>query len=110
MSRVVPATAPPRRGAWLDLQILFFTVPITILVAAAARYDPRMSRAVVLLSGGLDSATAMAVARSEGYEVYALSVDYGQRHRGELDCAATQARLQGAKEHRVVRIDLRAIG
>src|SRR4051812_2659371 len=69
-----------------------------------------MPRAVVLLSGGLDSATTLAVARSEGYEVYALSVDYGQRHRRELDCAAAQARLQGAKEHRVVRLDLRAVG
>ncbi len=69
-----------------------------------------MPRAVVLLSGGLDSATTLAVARSEGYEVYALSVDYGQRHRRELDCAATQAKLQRAKEHRVVRLDLRAVG
>jgi 7-cyano-7-deazaguanine synthase len=69
-----------------------------------------MPRAVVLLSGGLDSATTLAVARSQGFEIYALSVDYGQRHHGELDCAATQARLQGAKEHRIVRLDLRAIG
>jgi 7-cyano-7-deazaguanine synthase len=69
-----------------------------------------MPRAVVLLSGGLDSATTLAVVRSEGYEAYALSVDYGQRHRGELDCAAIQARLLGAKEHRVVRLDLRAVG
>ena len=69
-----------------------------------------MPRAVVLLSGGLDSATTLAVARSEGYEVYALSVDYGQRHRRELEFAAVQARLQQAKEHRVVRLDLRAVG
>jgi 7-cyano-7-deazaguanine synthase len=69
-----------------------------------------MSRAVILLSGGLDSATTLAVARSEGHDVYALSIDYGQRHRGELDCATAQARLQGAKEHRIVRVDLRAIG
>ena len=70
-----------------------------------------MSRgAVVLLSGGLDSATTLAVARSEGYDVYALSVDYGQRHRRELECAAAQARLQGVKEHRVIRLDLRAVG
>jgi 7-cyano-7-deazaguanine synthase len=75
-----------------------------------ARYDPDMSRAVVLLSGGLDSATTLAVARSERHDVYTLSVDYGQRHLHELDCAAAQAQLQGAKEHRVVRIDLRTIG
>jgi 7-cyano-7-deazaguanine synthase len=69
-----------------------------------------MKRAVVLLSGGLDSAATLAVARSEGFEVFTLSVDYGQRHRRELDSAAAQARLQGAKEHRVVRLDLRAVG
>lgn len=69
-----------------------------------------MSRAVVLLSGGLDSATALAVARSEGYEVFALSVDYGQRHKVELVRAATIAKQLGASEHRTVRLDLRAIG
>ena len=67
-------------------------------------------RAVVLLSGGLDSATTLAVARADGFAVHALSVDYGQRHRRELECAAAQARLQGAVEHRTVRIDLRAVG
>ncbi len=69
-----------------------------------------MKRAVLLLSGGLDSATTLAVARSEGYAVYALSVDYGQRHRRELECGAAQARIQGAAEHRIVRLDLRALG
>jgi 7-cyano-7-deazaguanine synthase len=69
-----------------------------------------MPRAVVLLSGGLDSATTLAVARSEGYSVYALSVDYGQRHRRELDLASAQARRQGVQDHRIVRLDLRAIG
>jgi 7-cyano-7-deazaguanine synthase len=67
-------------------------------------------RSVVLLSGGLDSATTLAVTRANGEEAYALSVDYGQRHRRELECAATQVRLQGAVEHRTVRLDLRAIG
>jgi 7-cyano-7-deazaguanine synthase len=50
------------------------------------------------------------VARSEGFELHALSVDYGQRHRRELECAAAQAAQQGAKDHRVVRVDLRAVG
>jgi 7-cyano-7-deazaguanine synthase len=67
-------------------------------------------KAVVLLSGGLDSATTLAVARRDGFATYALSVDYGQRHRRELECAAAQARLQGAIEHRVVKVDLRTIG
>jgi 7-cyano-7-deazaguanine synthase len=66
-------------------------------------------KAVVLLSGGLDSATAMAIARAEGFEVYAMSFRYGQRHAVELDCAAEQA-AEGATEHRVVNIDLRAFG
>jgi queuosine biosynthesis protein QueC len=67
-------------------------------------------RAVVLLSGGLDSATAFAVARAEGFECYALSFDYGQRHHRELDSARRLAAALGAKEHLVLRLDLRAIG
>ncbi|MGH8310181.1 MAG: 7-cyano-7-deazaguanine synthase, partial [Steroidobacteraceae bacterium] len=55
-----------------------------------------MSRAVVLLSGGLDSATTLAIARSRGFECYALSVDYGQRHSVELDAAARVAKALGA--------------
>jgi len=65
---------------------------------------------VCLLSGGLDSATSLAVARREGYECYALSFDYGQRHRRELEAAALVAASLGAAEHRVVTIDLRAFG
>ena len=67
-------------------------------------------RAVVLLSGGLDSATAFAVARAEGFECYALSFDYGQRHDRELESARRVAAALGAKEHLVLRLDLRAIG
>ena len=63
-----------------------------------------------LLSGGLDSATSLAVARREGYECYALSFDYGQRHRRELEAAARVAASLGAAEHRVVTIDLRGFG
>ncbi len=70
----------------------------------------RGERAVVLLSGGLDSATCLAVARSEGLEAHALSVNYGQRHRGELDRARRLARALGAAGHRVVRVDLSAFG
>ncbi len=66
-------------------------------------------KAVVLLSGGLDSATAMAIAKAEGFEVYAMSFRYGQRHAIELDCAAQQA-ADASREHRVVEIDLRAFG
>jgi 7-cyano-7-deazaguanine synthase len=69
-----------------------------------------MSKAVVLLSGGLDSTTALAVARAQGFECYALSVDYGQRHRVELERAAAVAKALGAVEHRTVTIDLRQIG
>ncbi len=67
-------------------------------------------KAVVLLSGGLDSTTALAVARSQGFDAYALSVDYGQRHRVELDRAAAVAKAMGAVEHRVVALDLRQVG
>jgi 7-cyano-7-deazaguanine synthase len=67
-------------------------------------------RAVVLLSGGLDSATTLAIARQEGFECYALSVDYGQRHRSELQAAKRVASTLGAKEHRTVRVDLGGLG
>src|SRR5438105_12648604 len=69
-----------------------------------------VKRAVVLLSGGVDSATTLAVARSDGFETHALSVDYGQRHRRELECAARVAASLGAASHKVVTLDLRAIG
>jgi len=68
------------------------------------------AKAVVLLSGGLDSATTLAIARSEGFECHALSFEYGQRHARELDSARRLAGALGAKEHLVLRLDLRAIG
>lgn len=69
-----------------------------------------MVRAVVLLSGGLDSATALAMARDRGLECYALSVSYGQRHSAELQAAAHIAAALGAHEHRVMHVDLAGIG
>jgi 7-cyano-7-deazaguanine synthase len=67
-------------------------------------------QAVVLLSGGLDSSTCLAVARSEGLAAHCLSVDYGQRHTSELRAARAVARALGAADHRVVKVDLSAFG
>jgi len=67
-------------------------------------------KAVVLVSGGLDSATTLAMAGSEGYDCLALSFDYGQRHRVELEAARRVARSLGAAEHRIIGIDLARIG
>lgn len=69
-----------------------------------------MRRAVVLLSGGLDSATALAVARDQGHDCYALSLDYGQRHHAELAAADAVARHLGARTHRVMRLDMGPFG
>ncbi|HCR85698.1 MAG TPA: 7-cyano-7-deazaguanine synthase QueC [Alphaproteobacteria bacterium] len=67
-------------------------------------------KAVILLSGGLDSATACALAKANGFEIYAISFDYGQRHKMELTLAAEQAKLQNIKEHKIIKIDLRIFG
>jgi 7-cyano-7-deazaguanine synthase len=67
-------------------------------------------KAVVLLSGGLDSTTVMAIARSEGYELYAVSFNYGQRHLVELEAAQRVSTMLQAKEHLVVEVNLRQIG
>jgi 7-cyano-7-deazaguanine synthase len=69
-----------------------------------------VAAAVVLLSGGLDSATALAIARSQGFQCYALSVEYGQRHSAELDAAKRVAQAFGACDHRIMRVDLAGIG
>ncbi len=69
-----------------------------------------MKRAVILLSGGIDSATTLAIAIAEGYEAYALSFDYGQRHQIETQAARRVANLLDAREHRVGKIDLRIFG
>ena len=69
-----------------------------------------MKNAVILLSGGLDSATVLAMARQQGFSCYALSVDYGQRHHAELDAARRVSMALGAVEHRVVSIDLTGFG
>jgi 7-cyano-7-deazaguanine synthase len=69
-----------------------------------------MKAAVVLLSGGLDSATVLAMARSQGFECHALSVHYGQRHGAELDAAKSVAAALGAREHRIMGVDLAGIG
>ena len=69
-----------------------------------------MTKAVVLLSGGLDSATTLAIARDRRYECYALSIDYAQRHGAELVAAERVARSIGASEHRIVKVNLAAFG
>jgi 7-cyano-7-deazaguanine synthase len=69
-----------------------------------------VGRAVVLLSGGLDSSTALAWARAQGFDCYALTVAYGQRHQSELAAAARVARAMSAREHRVMQVDLAGIG
>ena len=69
-----------------------------------------LKRAIVLLSGGLDSSTVLAIARARGFDCYALSVHYGQRHSAELDAARRIAASLGAREHRVMGVDLAGIG
>jgi len=72
--------------------------------------SPASDKAVVLLSGGLDSATTLSIARSQRFDCHALSIDYGQRHLAELDAAHRVAQQLGAREHRIMRVDLAGIG
>src|SRR5262249_33687415 len=76
----------------------------------AHKSEPDGRRAVVLLSGGLDSTTVLAVARAEGYACYVLTIDYGQRHCVELDAAARVAAALGPRDHVVLPVDLRRLG
>lgn len=69
-----------------------------------------LSKAVVLLSGGMDSAVTFAIANEQGFECYALSIDYGQRHGSELAAATKLASTLGAIQHKIIQLDLRAIG
>jgi len=69
-----------------------------------------MKKAVILLSGGLDSATTLAIARDQGFECYALSIDYGQRHYAELNAAKKIAQSLGSHAHKMIKIDLTAFG
>jgi len=69
-----------------------------------------VKKAVVLLSGGLDSATVLAIAKSQGYELYALSFSYGQRHVIELEAARRVSAAVGVADHRIAKIDLRVFG
>jgi len=67
-------------------------------------------KAVILVSGGLDSTTVVAMAKSQGYDCYTLSFDYGQRHRSELEAAQRVSKLMAVREHKVVKLDLGTIG
>jgi 7-cyano-7-deazaguanine synthase len=79
-------------------------------VARPESTHARSNRAVVLLSGGLDSATVLALAKAAGKDCYALTIDYGQRHQAELHAAKHLAQALGATEHRVMRVDFANIG
>jgi len=76
----------------------------------ATRVIIMSKKAVVLLSGGIDSATTLAIAGTEGYELYALSINYGQRHLLEIECARKIAAFYNVKEHKIFNVDLRGIG
>jgi 7-cyano-7-deazaguanine synthase len=85
-------------------------MPVASEAAVAVKAPPARPRAVVLVSGGMDSAVVLALARERGLDCHALSVSYGQRHSAELVAAAELATSQGAVEHKVVVVDLRSIG
>ncbi|MGB4728574.1 MAG: 7-cyano-7-deazaguanine synthase, partial [Thermogutta sp.] len=76
----------------------------------SVRAGPAQRKAIILLSGGMDSATTGAIAREEGYLLYALTVDYGQRHYRELEAAKRVAEFLGVAEHIILKVDLTAFG
>ena len=78
--------------------------------SASQEKKSEAARAIVLLSGGLDSYTSAALARAEGFEVYALTAAYGQRHKREIDCARRIAEKLAVKEHKIIELDLRLFG
>lgn len=78
--------------------------------AAVIPLNAGHNKAVVLLSGGMDSATTLAIAKGLGFECYALTFDYGQRHRAELDAAARIAEQLGVADHKILKLELSAIG
>ena len=84
--------------------------PAIIAAEPMSAPSANSSKAVCLLSGGLDSATCLALARRDGFDCYALSFDYGQRHRVELEAARRVAEALGATAHRIAKIDLRVFG
>lgn len=79
-------------------------------MTAVKEKKPEPTKAVVLLSGGLDSAVTLGLAKRQDYACYALTVDYGQRHRVEIERAALVAKALGAEAHKIIQTDLRAIG
>src|SRR5207245_2345469 len=108
-SRVSPRSLPGGGRGVQAPRLRLFPAPAPAPLGRQAR-RLMATRAVVLLSGGLDSATTLAIAGAEGYECHALSFDYGQRHVCELESAKKVAAALGAVQHLTLRLDLRAIG
>jgi 7-cyano-7-deazaguanine synthase len=90
--------------------ILLPVILMKIKLFARIQMKSRKNRAVILLSGGLDSATTLAIAQAESFDCYAMTFRYGQRHAHEISCACNIAAAMGVLEHRIVEIDLAALG
>src|SRR5262245_5649476 len=112
-SRPAPNSCRPassRTGSWRIACPCASSSSCTRCSGAMCPENEMSTRAIVLLSGGLDSATVLALAREQGLECYALSVSYGQRHQAELNAAARVALALGAREHRIMHVNLGRIG